>query len=30
MFQLYGYLTWLQGWVIEALDQDLTSEDADG
>jgi hypothetical protein len=30
MFQLYGYLTWLQGWVIEALDRDLTSEDADG
>ena len=23
MFQLYGYLTWLQGWVIEALDEEL-------
>jgi hypothetical protein len=23
MFQLYGYLTWLQGWVIEALDREL-------
>lgn len=23
MFALYGYLTWLQGWVIEALDRDL-------
>lgn len=23
MFALYGYLTWLQGWVIEALDEEL-------
>jgi hypothetical protein len=23
MFGLYGYLTWLQGWVIEALDEEL-------
>jgi hypothetical protein len=26
MFELYGYLTWLQGWVIEALDEDLREE----
>ncbi|CAN5648869.1 hypothetical protein BH18ACT17_BH18ACT17_13660 [soil metagenome] len=25
MFALYGYLTWLQGWVIEALDDDMAS-----
>jgi hypothetical protein len=24
MFALYGYLTWLEGWVIDALDDDLT------
>ena len=23
MFALYGYLTWLEGWVIDALDDDL-------
>jgi len=23
LFALYGYLTWLQGWVIEALDEEL-------
>lgn len=23
MFALYGYLTWLQGWVIEALEEEL-------
>jgi Domain of unknown function (DUF2017) len=28
MFELYGYLTWLQGWVIEALDEELRAGDA--
>jgi len=28
MFALYGYLTWLEGWVIQALDQELTTDDA--
>jgi len=28
MFELYGYLTWLQGWVIEALDEELREGDA--
>ena len=23
MFALYGYLTWLEGWVIQALDEEL-------
>lgn len=27
MFALYGYLTWLEGWVIQALDDELTAED---
>jgi len=27
MFSLYGYLTWLEGWIIEALDEELSSED---
>ncbi|MGZ8581132.1 MAG: DUF2017 family protein [Actinomycetota bacterium] len=30
MFALYGYLTWLEGWVIQALDQELTADDAAG
>lgn len=30
MFSLYGYLTWLEGWVIQALDQELTADDAAG
>jgi len=28
MFSLYGYLTWLEGWIIEALDEELSSDDA--
>lgn len=28
MFELYGYLTWLEGWMIEALDEDLQPDDA--
>ncbi len=27
MFSLYGYLTWLEGWIIEALDEELSSDD---
>lgn len=27
MFALYGYLTWLEGWVIQALDDELIAED---
>ncbi|HJR97504.1 MAG TPA: DUF2017 family protein [Actinomycetota bacterium] len=27
MFELYGYLTWLQGWVIEALDEEMREGD---
>ena len=23
MFALYGYLTWLEGWVIQALDHEF-------
>ena len=30
MFALYGYLTWLEGWVIQALDQELPADDAAG
>jgi hypothetical protein len=30
MFALYGYLTWLQGWVIEALDQELEAGETSG
>lgn len=26
MFSLYGYLTWLQGWVIEVLDEELSAQ----
>ena len=26
MFSLYGYLTWLEGWVIEALDEELSAD----
>jgi Domain of unknown function (DUF2017) len=27
MFELYGYLTWLQGWVIIALDEELRADE---
>ena len=30
MFALYGYLTWLQGWVIQALDDELGASDEGG
>ena len=30
LFELYGYLTWLQGWVIEALDEELRADDPAG
>lgn len=30
MFALYGYLTWLQGWVIQALDDELEASDEEG
>lgn len=26
MFSLYAYLTWLEGWVIEALDEELSAD----
>lgn len=26
MFALYSYLTWLEGWVIEALDEELSTD----
>ena len=26
MFSLYGYLTWLEGWIIEALDEELSTD----
>ena len=26
MFSLYGYLTWLEGWIIEALDEELSAD----
>jgi hypothetical protein len=30
LFELYGYLTWLQGWVIEALAEELGADDPRG
>jgi hypothetical protein len=30
LFELYGYLTWLQGWVIEALDEELRAGEPPG
>jgi hypothetical protein len=30
LFELYGYLTWLEGWVIQALDDELTSGAEEG
>jgi hypothetical protein len=30
LFELYRYMTWLEGWVIEALDQELASGEPDG
>jgi hypothetical protein len=30
LFELYGYLTWLQGWVIEALAEELRAGDPPG
>jgi len=27
LFELYGYLTWLQGWVIVALDEELRADE---
>ena len=29
LFELYRYMTWLEGWVIEALDQELASGEPD-
>lgn len=29
LFALYGYLTWLEGWVIDALDDDLADGSRD-
>ena len=30
LFELYGYLTWLEGWVIQALDDEFEADDAAG
>jgi hypothetical protein len=30
LFELYGYLTWLQGWVIEALAEELRAGEPPG